>query len=121
MTNLYSKDEILRSLFCLQKYGGSVQFVSRSQKTKTPENDFYDVAANPELINQIQIIRNHIAHNSYKSLKKFREKIISSYGYLPVVDADVVDVLVATNRETSKIFYNYYISQLFDLAKYLTK
>ena len=97
-------------------------------KLKDRCNDFFHhhsrihfIYANPEIISQIQIIRNHIAHNSYKSLKKFREKIISSYGYLPVVDADVVDVLVATNRETSKIFYNYYISQLFDLAKYLTK
>lgn len=97
-------------------------------KLKNRCNDYFHhrsrihfIYAKPELINQIQIIRNHIAHNSYKSLKKFREKIISSYGYLPVVDADVVDVLVATNRETSRYFYNYYISQLFELAKYLTK
>lgn len=97
-------------------------------KLKDRCNDYFHhksrihfIYAKPELINQIQIIRNHIAHNSFKSLKKFREKIISSYGYLPVVDADVVDVLVATNRETSKYFYNHYISQLFELAKYLTK
>lgn len=75
----------------------------------------------PNMLYQIKIIRNHIAHNSEKSLKKFKEFIIRQVGYLKLPKPNAADLLISIDRRKSKMFFIIYVEYYIELSQKLSK
>lgn len=77
--------------------------------------------ANSQRLKEIQTLRNHLAHSSKKTEKKFLELIIQIQGYLFVPNPNVADFLLLTNRRLAKNFYKVYIEYYRTLADELCR
>ena len=74
----------------------------------------------PNMLHQIKTIRNHIAHNSGKSLKQFKESVIKQVGYLKLSKPNAADLLLSINRRKSKKFFIIYIEYYIELSQKLS-
>ncbi len=69
----------------------------------------HKIYADRNQLNISRTIRNLIAHNSKKSLKDFENYIINNLGYLPLIDPNAADLLLANERRTGKKFIFIYL------------
>lgn len=73
---------------------------------------FHKIYRDLNILNQIQVIRNHIAHDSKKTEHKFKNTIVSTVGYLTMPEPNTADVLISSRRSSAKFykrFLDYYI------------
>ena len=82
---------------------------------------FHQIYRDAGILNQIKAIRNHIAHNSKQTNKKFTEQIIQTNGYLAIPDPNAAEILIATNRQHRKAFYKLYIDYYEETANEICK
>lgn len=82
---------------------------------------FHQIYRDTGILNQIKAIRNHIAHNSKQTNKKFTEQIIQTNGYLAIPDPNAAEILIATNRQHQKAFYKLYIDYYEETANEICK
>jgi hypothetical protein len=72
-------------------------------------------------INNTRILRNHIAHNSQKTMREFTTFVISELGYLPSPDMNVTDFLILNEAASATTYANVYINHYKTLENSLTR
>ena len=82
---------------------------------------FHQVYRDAGILNQIKSIRNHIAHNSKQTERKFKEQIIQNAGYLATPDANAADILVAVHRRSQQRFFELYTNYYIETANIICK
>ena len=82
---------------------------------------FHQIYRDVGVLNQIKAIRNHIAHNSNQTKKKFTEQIIQANGYLAIPNPNSAEILIATNRHHQKLFYKVYLDYYEEIAYEICK
>ena len=81
------------------------------------------ITANMVILRQIRHIRNHIAHNSKESLKKYKKVIIKHYNVLPMSIPRPGEFLLnfVPNQAPPLYYLVYYLNTLKTIATDLTK
>jgi len=99
----------------------SAQLKHRIDENFHHRSRFHQIYRNTAVLNQIKAIRNHIAHNSKQTQRKFSEQIIQNNGYLAIPNPNAADILIATNRQHATMFFEVYINYYRETANEICK
>lgn len=119
-----NKNEAFKTLinFESERNCGYLDWLNHSKIKKKVEKTFHHnsrfhvLYKDCQTLNQLQTIRNHIAHNSKKSKKEFETFLINEFRYIPPSINDVSDFIISKTKNNQE-YYKKYIIYYREIAK----
>lgn len=79
------------------------------------------ICESPEVIFELRVIRNAIAHRSPSAIAKFKKYVKNQMGYLAIIDPSMASLLVQKRRDNSDMIFTILSKHFLLLSNVITK